>query len=510
MDKKKVIVVGGGTAGWISAAVIAAKHRSDVSVTLVESPDVPIIGVGEGTWPSMRATLKKIGLSETEMLRETQGSFKQGTRFFGWSDGGSEEYLHPFSLPLEYPATTSVQGWLAAQSEDVAFASTVTPQDAIVKSNKAPKQLSAPEYAFSVNYGYHFDAGKFALLLKRHCVDVLGVEYVSANVEAALPNSSGDGIGSLRLDIGQDLSGDLFLDCTGQKALLIEKFFGVGSQSVSEILFNDRAIAVQVPYDNEKAEIASATVSTAASAGWIWDIGLQNRRGVGQVYSSSFVNEDHAQQSLCDYVRQTAPNIQIQDLSFKHLKFESGYRRRLWESNCIAVGLSAGFVEPLEASAIAMVEQSAEFIAEHLGASWASMPAVARKFNDKMGHHWGRIVEFLKLHYVLNRRVDSEYWVQNRNRETCPTALLDNLEIWKHQIPGISDLPRVDELFPAASYQYVIYGMQGKGLAGEANRSRSCLAAAEKIQLQVSRKKQELMQTLPTNRHLLTRLCSHP
>ena len=183
----KIVIVGGGTAGWLSAGVIAAEHRVDprashpFELLLIESPDVPTIGVGEGTWPSMRATLQRIGLSETEFIRASDASFKQGTRFRDWRAGHGEVYSHPFTVPTDYAECNLVPHWLGlVDAPD--FADAVSPQTALFADGLAPKQITTPEYAFVVNYGYHLDAGKFAALLRRHCTEQLGVRHVSANV----------------------------------------------------------------------------------------------------------------------------------------------------------------------------------------------------------------------------------------------------------------------------------------------------------------------------------------
>ena len=211
----KIVIVGGGTAGWITACLVAAEHGRvagrDVRVVLIESPDVPTIGVGEGTWPSMRATLKKIRIDELALIRDCDASFKQGTHFIDWTEPGSS-YLHPFSLPAEYPSVPLTEYWLASGATE-SFAEFVTPQADVINAGLAPKQASMPPYAFAVNYGYHFDAGKFAALLHRHAVNELGVEYVSANVEKVEADSGGD-IAALGLDTDRlhplGLAGDPF------------------------------------------------------------------------------------------------------------------------------------------------------------------------------------------------------------------------------------------------------------------------------------------------------------
>ncbi|MGI9220187.1 MAG: tryptophan 7-halogenase, partial [Woeseiaceae bacterium] len=385
----------------------------------------------------------------------------------------------------------------------------VTPQAHIVAAGLAPKQVATPEYAFNVNYGYHFDAGRFATLLHRHAVESLGINYVSANVESISRKESGD-IAAVNLDNGESVEGDLFVDCTGQKALLIGEEFGVEFKSVQDVLFNDKAIAVQVPHERRSAAIASTTMSTATEAGWIWDIALQERRGVGHVFSSSHLSEDAALQALHDYVARTSPNTKLDSLEFRTISFTPGYREELWVNNCVAVGLSAGFVEPLEASALALIEQAAAMIGQQLPANREIMSVVARRFNHRMSYHWERLIEFLKLHYVLSRRTDSDYWNDCRNEKSCSQGLLDKLAVWDQQPPWHDDSPRVDELFPSASYQYVLYGMgfvpeypYPQGVNPERDRGR-----AEELVRANAAKTQQMLSLLPTNRQLIDAIVS--
>jgi tryptophan 7-halogenase len=181
----RVVIVGGGSAGWLTAGVIAAEHVSasqpGVEVILIESPDVSPIGVGEGTWPSMRATLQAMGVSETEFIRECDASFKQGSRFSGWVTGANDSYYHPFTPPQNYHETNLAVAWQDLRGT-VSFADAVSPQSHICERHLAPKQIATPEYAFNLNYGYHLDAGKFAVFLQRHCVQKLGVKHLLDHV----------------------------------------------------------------------------------------------------------------------------------------------------------------------------------------------------------------------------------------------------------------------------------------------------------------------------------------
>ena len=510
---RKVVIVGGGTAGWITAALLAAQHRGpgsrELEIVLVESPDIPTIGVGEGTWPSMRMTLQKIGIHEADLIRECDASFKQGTEFIDWSDtSGDSVYYHPFSFPAEYSSLKLADHWLDV-SDKGSFAEFVTPQAAVIGAGLAPKQVSTPEYAFNVNYGYHFDAGRFANLLHKHAVDSLGVHYVSANVERIESDEDGD-ISGVVLDSGETLEGDLFVDCTGQRSMLIGEHFGVGLESMKRYLFNDAAIAVQVPYAKADDTIASVTRATAVEAGWIWDIGLQTRRGIGHVFSTAHSDEAQAMGRIKAYVERTSPGVDMDELTFRTIPFEPGYRQQFWVNNCVAVGLSGGFIEPLEASALALIEQAASIISEQLPINREIMTVVAKRFNARMLYHWERVIEFLKLHYVLSQRSDSDYWRDCRDPETCPEGLWDKLTLWQQQPPWHDDAPRVDELFPSASYQYVLYGMgfrpgypSARGAQMDQERT-----TVDKLLHVNGEKTRQMLGLLPTNRELISAMTS--
>jgi flavin-dependent dehydrogenase len=506
---RKVVIIGGGTAGWLTAGLLAARHRADsnraLEIVLIESPDIPTIGVGEGTWPSMRMTLQKIGISEADLVRNCDASFKQGTEFVDWSStGGDSRYYHPFSFPAEYSSLKLANYWLEA-ADRFSFADFVTPQASVIEAGLAPKQVSTPEYAFNVNYGYHFDAGRFAELLHKHVVDKLGVTYVSANVGSVESHDSGD-IDAVVLTSGERVQGDLFVDCTGQRSLLIGQHYGIDVVSMKKFLFNDAAIAVQVPYSKPDDPIASATRATAVECGWIWDIGLQTRRGIGHVYSTAHADEAQAMASIRDYVTRTSPGVQLDDLTFRSIPFEPGYRREFWVNNCVAVGLSGGFIEPLEASALALIEQAASIISEQFPANRELMSVVARRFNARMLYHWERVIEFLKLHYVLSKRDDSDYWRDCRSLETCPSELRDKLMLWQQQPPWHDDAPRVDELFPSASYQYVLYGMQFRPeyvyIQGDSDAEER--ARVDRLLHTNSDKTRQMLSLLPTNRELVS------
>ncbi|HSM31042.1 MAG TPA: tryptophan halogenase family protein [Woeseiaceae bacterium] len=505
----RIVIVGGGSAGWLSAGVIAAEHRVDPNagqpfeLLLIESPDVPTIGVGEGTWPSMRSTLQRIGISETDFLRECDASFKQGTFFRNWHTGDGDTYSHPFTIPTDYANTNLAPHWLAL-AEAPPFADAVTPQTALFADCLAPKQITTPEYAFVVNYGYHLNAGKFVELLRRHCTGKLGVKHIEANVSQVNAAANGD-IRSVTTDRAGEISGDLFIDCTGTKSLLLGEHFGIPFQSRQAYLFNDTALAAQVPYTEDDQAIRSCTHSTAQTAGWIWDIGLPTRRGIGHVYSSDHISEDEATAQLLAYIKEVAGNEAAASVAPRKIRYQPGHRREFWHRNCVAIGMSSGFIEPLEASALVMIELAAGMIADQLPPTRDVMDIVAERYNRKFLRHWHQIIEFLKLHYVLSARDDSPYWQDNRAASSIPERLGEQLLLWRYRSPWHQDAEAVDDLFPIPSYQYILYGM---GFRTEPRRTGSHRQdqhqrhAAELFRKNEARAA-ELRQALPSNRDLL-------
>lgn len=505
---KKVVIVGGGSAGWMTAGILAADHNAHLpeglDVTVIASPEVNTIGVGEGTWPTMRGTLQRIGISETEFFRRCDASFKQGSEFRQWVNGKKDDrYYHPFTLPAGYDKNLNLAFAWQEVSDRVSFTNAVCTQGYVSDHGLAPKLNTHAEFQGALNYGYHLDALKFAQLLQEHCTSKLGVTYISDHITGVNSNENGD-IGSLCTKENGELEGDFFIDCSGLSSLLLARHYEIGFKSQKHVLFNDSAIVTQVPYQKPDHEIASCTRSTAQSNGWIWDIGLPSRRGTGYTFSSAHTSDDEAEQVLRDYLGEINPQQNLRKISFN-----PGYREKFWHKNCVAVGLSAGFIEPLEASALVMIELAANKISDELPATRSVMDIAAKRYNQQFTYRWERIIDFLKLHYVLSERTDSDYWLDNKLSESIPQSLQERLAWWQYHSPWFGDFVEQDEIFSPASYQYVLYGM------GFKPKGRSTLARIDKpLQAyeyfgQVHIQAHHLVEQLDSNRRTIGKIVQH-
>ncbi|MCL1144860.1 tryptophan 7-halogenase [Shewanella marinintestina] len=455
MDIQRVAIVGGGTAGWLAAnhlGLTAMAHKS-LSVTLIESADIPTIGVGEGTVPAIRKSLKRFGISETEFIKRCDVTFKQSIKFVNWLDksahGENNFYHHLFDMPSAMGEALT-QKWLA--KKHVAYAGTVSPQHAVCEAYKAPKSISDAEYAGALGYAYHLNAAKFAELLAENAKERFRVEHITANVEEVILAESGE-IESLITDTKGRLDFDFYIDCSGFASLMIDKALKVPFIDKADQLFIDKAVVVQVPTSPNDV-IPPFTISTAHQAGWIWDIALSNRRGIGFVYSSKYMDDETAVSKLDTYL-----NGKLAEYQFRTIPMTVGYRERSWEKNCVALGLAQGFLEPLEATSILLTDFAASFLASRFPKSVEDLPSMSQRYNHVMSYAWERVVDFIKMHYCLSDRSDSKFWIDNRDTGTMSDELLQRLALWQNFVPNKEDFFSKFEVFDLENYLYVLYGM---------------------------------------------------
>ena len=516
----EIVIAGGGAAGWLTACYLqrmlgAAAPRAvgtnpaagrtttgAPTITVIESPDIGIIGVGEGTFPTIRTTLTTLGIDEARFLRESSATFKQGIRFDDWvhtpANGGHSHYFHPFEFPHHVEGMELLPFWLLGDAgPGVDFADAVTVQKRVADASLAPKRTHDGGYRGPLNYAYHFDAVRFANLLATVAKE-RGVRHLSDTIESVQLDESGAIAGLVTRAHGL-VKGALYIDCTGFRARLIGEALGQPFRSCRNSLLTDRAVACQVPYDGPDTPIASYTIATAHEAGWTWDIGLNNRRGTGYVYSSAHSDDERAERILRAYLGPAGEGKPV-----RLLKFEAGYREQQWVHNCVAVGLSAGFFEPLESTGLMLIEAAAAMIAEFF--PWnTDFAAPARLFNDLMAKRFGKIVNFLKMHYCLSERSEP-FWRDNRLPAGIPEELQCLLSAWRNRPPCRFDFVADHETFPYFSYQYVLYGM-GFRTDLQAARSRyTASASAQQAFRQLRHLGQQAVADLPTHRALIERV----
>lgn len=499
---KRVIIVGGGTAGWLTAGYLAKRLGADlpggVAITLVESKEIGILGVGEGTFPTIRKTLATIGVEEAEMIRRCGATFKQGAKFAHWrhapGTGRHDHYLHSFQSTEDRGGLDLLPYWLLGLAGDENWDEVNTPQKKASDAHRAPKLPTHPDYVAPLNYAFHFDAVTLAQLLRDQGI-ANGVTHLIDTVEEVLTGD--DGIAGVRTAANGVLTGDLYIDCTGFRAELIGKALGSPYRSCRDVLFCDTALAIQVPYATEDAPIASYTISTAQEAGWIWDIGLDQRRGIGHVYSSSHTDDARAEAVLRDYVGPAAERLET-----RKIRFEGGYREINWVKNCVAIGLSSGFFEPLEATGIVFAEVAAALVANLF--PWAGdFETSARQFNHIMRRRYERTLDFIKLHYAISQRRDSDFWRDNVDPSTSRDSLHELLDRWRFRPPTEMDIDTNIDIFTEPSWQYVLYGMGWKtdlsAKSGVYRYHDDARAAFADVQRQAD----YAIRTLPSNRQLV-------
>ena len=501
MAISKIAVVGGGTAGWLAAnhLGLAFKDLEELSVTLIESKDIPPIGVGEGTVPNIRKTLEKFGISETDFIRECDVTFKQSIKFANWMDKGTHGehnfYHHLFDAPN--PLGVDMTAYWQQVCPDKPYADVASFQHDVCEKGLAPKTITTPEYQSDLSYAYHLNAAKFAKLLSKNAQEKFDVQHLLANISSATNHPDGS-IKALITDEGKALNFDFYIDCTGFESLLIDKNLAVPFIEKSEQLLVNSALVVQVPTDG-KCDIPPYTIATAHQAGWIWDIALPNRRGVGFVYSDNHLTDDEAKEKLNRYL-----GGNLDDLPWRKIPMKVGHRQKFWHKNCVALGLAQGFLEPLEATSILLTDFAASFLANRFPKQATEMEALEKRFNQVMQYAWERVIDFVKLHYLLSDRSDSQFWLDNQKVQTIPESLQEKLAIWKGAQPLRDDFFSKFEVFDLENYLYVLYGMNFN--SPSAPTSESDLARVKATENKMSEIKQQLASNLPKHRELIEKI----
>ena len=421
LKPKRIVILGGGTAGWMAANLMQARWQTrGFSIALVEAPDIGIIGVGEGSTPTLKRFFTSLDIPESEWMPRCHATYKVNIRFQGWSPAsGQDSYSHPFISQLDtftenaflVNCTTRRLG-LAVETQPHKFLL----NGQLAQEGKAP--LVPAHFPFRMEYGYHFDSGLLGeFLAERACA--LGVERIKAKVTSAELNGAGE-ITQLVCEEHAPIEGDFFIDCSGFNGVLIQQTLGVKFEPFSQLL-NDSAVVLPTPVNGN---LPVETLSKAQSNGWRWQIPLTHRYGNGYVFSSQFQSADAAETEL-----RRELGLLNSDVAARHLKMRVGQVEQHWVKNCLAIGLAQGFIEPLEATALHLVQIALEMFMDEWEAGEFT-PTKRDSYNQHIRERFARVRDYIIAHYKLNTRDDSDYWRANRNNRELPESLLQILDVW--------------------------------------------------------------------------------
>lgn len=445
----RITIVGGGTAGWLTAAYLNHRlqwgltRREGVCITLVESPNVATVGVGEATVPTLKGTLRILEIPEAEFIARTDASLKVGIRFEGWQrgrEGQPVSYVHPFSggsvVRGRNPGYAFLKyglggGGGGAAAEPAEFIPLISSAPAAIDAGKGPRAVDGDDFTFDLQYAYHLDAGLMADFFREVCVE-RGVEHLRDDVTGVERDERGH-IAALQLERGGRHEVELVIDCSGFRGLLINQELGEPFDSYADYLMNDRAIPIQARRV-DPAFLPAATTSTALAAGWAWRTPLYSRDGNGYVFCSKFASDDEALAQLEEHLGGAE---QITDPRVMPMRV--GRTRRSWVGNCVAVGLSGGFIEPLESTGIMSIELAARTLLQYFPTTGFE-PALQAQYNRQMQDFYEEVRDFLGLHFTLGNRDDTPYWRAAHHDLKRSDRLTEWLDLWQHRLPSRAEL----------------------------------------------------------------------
>jgi tryptophan 6-halogenase len=413
---ERIVILGGGTAGWMAANLIARQWGGN-RITVVESPEIGIIGVGEGSTPQLKQFFDTMGIAEGEWMPRCNATYKNGIRFNGWSERvGFESYFHPFPTALDIRTEPMfTYNTRARRTGRDVFAH---PDGFFLPTHLAERRLApiAPEnFPFRIGYGYHFDAHLVGAFLREHALG-LGVVHLERKINAVARGAQGE-VSHLIAEDGEQIVGDLFIDCSGFRSAIVQDALGEPFISFADTLFNDSAVVMPTPADPSGTR--AQTTSTAMSNGWAWDIPLTNRTGNGYVFSSHFLSADAAETELRMHL-----DLLDSSTAARHLKMKVGRVARAWVHNALAVGLSQGFIEPLEATALHIVQTTIEQFLDAWGTEDRD------RFNAEIAARFEGVRDYIVAHYRMNQRTDTDYWRTNAANQKLSDSLKAIMTCW--------------------------------------------------------------------------------
>jgi len=489
--KIQIVILGGGTAGWMCAAALSRLAPNICSVRLVESDDISTVGVGEATLPQLKEFNDLIGINEADMMSKTAATFKLGIEFSNWGQRGNS-YIHPFgAFGQSMGGVEFHQQWARANTGESLEAYSYAVQACRNHKFDFPVD-SFGEVNSTYSYAYHFDAGLYAAYL-RNIAEQAGVERIEGVVNSVSTHPDNGNIQSLMLASNQEIKGDYFIDCSGFRSLLLGQTLKVPFEDWSPWLVCDRAWAVA---SESGSALLPYTRSIAHEAGWQWRIPLQHRMGNGYVFSSQFISEDEAAACLLR-------NLEAPALSEPRLiRFKAGRYYSAWEKNCVAIGLSGGFLEPLESTSIYLIQVAITNLLK-LFPKHKTDVTLSAEFNRLMDMEYSRIKDFLILHYHLNQRDDSELWRYCRSMP-IPESLAQKIELfrWRGYVDSFSF-----GLFNLASWQAVYIGQGLSQTATDPFANNLPLSDARDRMDDLARRIQTRVNLMPSHRDFIADYC---
>ncbi|HVY84405.1 MAG TPA: tryptophan halogenase family protein [Caulobacterales bacterium] len=417
LNKKRVVIAGGGTSGWVTAAALSKQLGPLLDITLIESEEIGTVGVGEATFPTIRTFHKLLELDEQEFLRETRGSIKLGISFENWARRG-DRYIHSFGVIGKSSWMADFHHfWLAAKAAGYGGeAGEYCFEHQAALAHKFYTSETSP-----ISYAYHFDASLYARFLRKMS-ETRGVTRIEGKITEVKQNAESGFIEAVVLQSGQRVDGDFFIDCSGFRGLLIEQTLKAGYEDWGHWLRNDSALALQTEFSGD---IPPYTRAIAHDVGWQWKIPLQHRQGTGYVYSSAHISDEDARKVL---MANLDGDIRVE---LRLLRFRTGRRRKSWVKNCVAVGLSGGFVEPLESTSIHLIQIGVTRLIQ-LFPFGDRMETLADRYNEMSQIEYERIRDFIVLHYKATERDDTPYWRACRDME-IPESLAKRIALFREQ-----------------------------------------------------------------------------
>jgi 2-polyprenyl-6-methoxyphenol hydroxylase-like FAD-dependent oxidoreductase len=458
----RVAIVGGGTAGWMAANLLARKWGPErAAIELIESPDIGIIGVGEGSTPSLKQFFELLDVPESAWMPRCNATYKMGIRFSGWSPAsGVDSYRHPFISQLD--TFTQRPFVMNCRNRRLGLDVHTRPDDffingVLAQQGKGPQ--TPANFPFRMEYAYHFDAGLLGGYLGE-LATARGVAHRQAHIDAVETDPTGT-IRALQIRGGERVEADFFIDCSGFGALLAQQTLKVGFRPFSSNLFNDAAVVMPIPCSDD---LPVETLSTALSSGWYWKIPLTHRIGTGYVYSSDFLSPDAAETEL-----RSALGMLESAREARHLKMRVGQLERHWEHNCLALGLAQGFIEPLEATALHLVLTSLQLFMDCYERGGFG-PRYREEFNQGISERFEQVRDYIVAHYKLNTRDDSDYWRANRENMELSDSLRQILDVWYRRGDLAAELERqnLKSHFGVLSWHCLLSGYGAyPGLSGD-------------------------------------------